>query len=556
MRESGILFPVFSIPSKFGIGSFSREAYEFVDFLNGSGQGFWQILPMGPTGYGNSPYQPVSSFAGNPYFISLETLIEEGLLQWDEVNHVSFGGNEEVVDYGALYENRTKVLKLAYARFAERLAAGKGTEKDKAAENGKQAESAQADKDEAKAYQAYKKKEAFWLEDYALFTAIKTEQGGKSWLDWEDEGLKKRKAAALKDAEKRLADEIDYIIFTQYEFDKQWGKLRAYAKSKNVKIIGDLPFYVALDSADAWSHPEAFQMDKDLVPKVVAGCPPDAFSYTGQLWGNPIYDWKAMKKNGYEWWAQRIERNYEFYDVIRIDHFHGFCDYWAVPYGDQTAEKGKLEKGPGMDFFEALKAKVPQLQDKPDGRNSKDGKPASDKGRQDQKLRIIAEDLGNNTPENEKLLEDTGFPGMKVVQYGFTSWDSYYVNHRHIRNCVVYTGTHDNTTSMAWIQEINDGERDFVRRYINSQNTDYGQFVWDFIREAYRSVADLCIVPLQDYLCKGKEARINTPGTGEGNWQWRLKPNFLSKDLERSIRGLSELYSRIPKVESEDAGNE
>ena len=556
MRESGILFPVFSIPSKFGIGSFSREAYEFVDFLNGSGQGFWQILPMGPTGYGNSPYQPVSSFAGNPYFISLETLIEEGLLQWDEVNHVSFGGNEEVVDYGALYENRTKVLKLAYARFAERLAAGKGTEKDKAAENGKQAESAQADKDEAKAYQAYKKKEAFWLEDYALFTAIKTEQGGKSWLDWEDEGLKKRKAAALKDAEKRLADEIDYIIFTQYEFDKQWGKLRAYAKSKNVKIIGDLPFYVALDSADAWSHPEAFQMDKDLVPKVVAGCPPDAFSYTGQLWGNPIYDWKAMKKNGYEWWAQRIERNYEFYDVIRIDHFHGFCDYWAVPYGDQTAEKGKLEKGPGMDFFEALKAKVPQLQDKPDGRNSKDGKPASDKGRQDQKLRIIAEDLGNNTPENEKLLEDTGFPGMKVLQYGFTSWDSYYVNHRHIRNCVVYTGTHDNTTSMAWIQEINDGERDFVRRYINSQNTDYGQFVWDFIREAYRSVADLCIVPLQDYLCKGKEARINTPGTGEGNWQWRLKPNFLSKDLERSIRGLSELYSRIPKVESEDAGNE
>ena len=556
MRESGILFPVFSIPSKFGIGSFSREAYEFVDFLNGSGQGFWQILPMGPTGYGNSPYQPVSSFAGNPYFISLETLIEEGLLQWDEVNHVSFGGNEEVVDYGALYENRTKVLKLAYARFAERLAAGKGTEKDKAAENGKQAESAQADKDEAKAYQAYKKKEAFWLEDYALFTAIKTEQGGKSWLDWEDEGLKKRKAAALKDAEKRLADEIDYIIFTQYEFDKQWGKLRAYAKSKNVKIIGDLPFYVALDSADAWSHPEAFQMDKDLVPKVVAGCPPDAFSHTGQLWGNPIYDWKAMKKNGYEWWAQRIERNYEFYDVIRIDHFHGFCDYWAVPYGDQTAEKGKLEKGPGMDFFEALKAKVPQLQDKPDGRNSKDGKPASDKGRQDQKLRIIAEDLGNNTPENEKLLEDTGFPGMKVLQYGFTSWDSYYVNHRHIRNCVVYTGTHDNTTSMAWIQEINDGERDFVRRYINSQNTDYGQFVWDFIREAYRSVADLCIVPLQDYLCKGKEARINTPGTGEGNWQWRLKPNFLSKDLERSIRGLSELYSRIPKVESEDAGNE
>lgn len=518
MRESGILFPIFSIPSKFGIGSFSREAYEFVDFLNGSGQGFWQILPMGPTGYGNSPYQPVSSFAGNPYFISLETLIEEGLLTWDEVNGVSFGNQVEAVDYGALYENRGKVLKIAHERFCERL------------KKAKDESASQTDKDEAKAYQAYKKKEAFWLEDYALFTAIKSEQSGKSWLDWEDEDLKKRKASALKEAEKRLADEIDYIIFTQYEFDKQWGKLRAYAKSKNVKIIGDLPFYVALDSADAWSHPEAFQMDKDLVPKVVAGCPPDAFSHTGQLWGNPIYDWKAMKKNEYEWWVQRIERNYEFYDVIRIDHFHGFCDYWAVPYGDKTAEKGKLEKGPGMDFFNVLKSKVKELQ------NSK-------------KLGIIAEDLGNNTPENEKLLEDTGFPGMKVLQYGFTSWDSYYVNHRHIRNCVVYTGTHDNTTSMAWIQEINDGERDFVRRYINSQNTDYGQFVWDFIREAYRSVADLCIVPLQDYLCKGKEARINTPGTGEGNWQWRLQPNFLSKDLERSIRGLSELYSRIPKAE-------
>ncbi len=506
MRESGMLFPVFSLPSKFGIGCFSREAYEFVDFLEKSGQGFWQILPVGPTGFGNSPYQPFSAFAGNPYFISPETLIEEGLLTWDECNGRDWGGNAESVDYGALYENRFEVLRLAFDRFKER-------------------------DDEKKEYEAFLKKEEFWLEDYALYMAIKEAQGGKSWIDWEDEDLRKRKESALKEAEKELADEIALIRFEQYEFDKQWRKLKKYANDKQVKIIGDLPFYVSLDSADAWSHPEVFQMDKDLVPEVVAGCPPDAFSATGQLWGNPIYDWEGLKKDHYGWWVQRIGRNYEFYDVIRIDHFHGFCDYYAIPYGDETAEHGTLEKGPGMDLFKELEKQLG-------------------------KLSIIAEDLGNNTPENEKLLKDSGFPGMKVLQYGFTSWDSYYVNHRHIQNCVVYTGTHDNTPTRAWFDEINDGERDFARRYINSMNSDPGQFVWDFIREAYRSVADLCIIPLQDYLCKGKEARINTPGTGEGNWQWRLAPNFLSEDLARSIRALTELYSRIPKVEHDEETEE
>ena len=498
MRESGILFPIFSLPSKFGVGSFSREAYEFVDFLEKSGQGFWQILPVGPTGYGNSPYQPFSAFAGNPYFISPEVLIEEGLLTWDECNACDFGKDEERVDYGALYENRFTLLKKAHVRFKE-------------------------NKEEQKAYKKFIEKESFWLNDYALFKAIKDSKGGASWLDWED-GLKKRDEKELENAKKELSDEIDFVIFCQYEFDKQWNKLRKYANDKNVKIIGDLPFYVSLDSSDAWSHPEVFQMDKNLEPKVVAGCPPDAFSATGQLWGNPIYDWKALKKSGYDWWVRRMERNYEFYDVIRIDHFHGFCEYYAIPYGSQTAEKGKHEKGPGMDFFDVLKTKIKEL-------------------------RIIAEDLGNNTPENEKLLKDTGFPGMKVLQYRFTSWDSYYVNHRHINNCVVYTGTHDNTPTRAWVEEINDGERDFARRYINSLNSDYGQLVWDIIREAYRSVADLCIIPLQDYLCKGREARINSPGTAEGNWQWRLKPNFLSDELSRAIRGLTELYSRIPKGE-------
>ncbi len=499
MRESGILLPVFSLASRFGIGSFSKEAYEFVDFLYDSAQGFWQILPVGPTGYGNSPYQPFSAFAGNPYFISPEKLIEDGFLTWDDCSGLDFGNDEERVDYGALYENRFTLLKKAYERFKERL------------EN---------DKELKKKYGDFQERESFWLKDFALFSAIKEKHNGDSWLNWE-ESLRKREKEALKAAEEELSDEIGFVCFMQYAFDVQLGRLKKYANEKNVKIIGDLPFYVALDSADAWSHPEVFQMDKDLRPEVVAGCPPDAFSRTGQLWGNPVYDWDALKKNGYDWWVKRIRRNYEFYDVIRVDHFHGFCDYYAVPYGDKTAERGELKKGPGMDLFNVLNREIKEL-------------------------KLIAEDLGNNTAENEKLLEDTGFPGMKVLQYGFTSWDSYYVNHRHIRNCVVYTGTHDNTPTRAWIEEINDGERDFARRYINSRNTDYGQFVWDFIREAYRSVADLCIIPLQDYLCKGKEARINAPGTGEGNWQWRLKPNFLSRELASSIRELSETYSRVP----------
>lgn len=515
MRESGILFPIFSVPSKFGIGCFSKESYDFVDFLNKSAQGYWQILPVGPTGYGNSPYQPFSAFAGNPYFISPETLIEEELLTLEECSTPDFGKDETKVDYGAMYENRDNLLYKAFERFREK-------------------------NPEEKEYKAFLKKEAGWLEDYALFTAIKRKEKGASWLTWED-GLKKRKPEALEQIKKELKDDIEFVYFKQYEFDKQWRALRKYANEKGVKIIGDLPFYVSLDSVDCWAHPEVFQMDKDSNPKVVAGCAPDAFSRTGQLWGNPIYDWKALEKDGFGWWVDRIRRNYDFYDVIRIDHFHGFCEYYAIPYGDETAENGKMCKGPGMALFKALAKQVDELKEPA-------GKAGDDEGK-DRPIRIIAEDLGNNTPENEALLKESGFPGMKVLQYGFTSWDSYYVNHRHIPNCVVYTGTHDNTPTRAWVEEINDGERDFCRRYINSMNSDYGQLVWDIIREAYRSVANLCIIPLQDYLCFGREARLNTPGTADGNWEWRLRPNFLSDDLSRSIRGLTELYSRVPKQE-------
>ena len=492
-RESGVLMPVFSLASKFGIGCFSKEAYDFIDFLEKSGQGYWQVLPLGPTGFGNSPYQPFSAFAGNPYFISPEKLIEDGFLTWDDVNSVDFGGNIESVDYGKLYENRPAILKKAYENYLK--------------------------KEDGKELKAYVKKNDYWLPDYALYMVIKDIQDGKSFLDW-DEELRCRDQKAIGDIKKKYEKELEFIFFEQFMFDKEWKDILSYAHKHKVKIIGDLPFYVAMDSADAWAHSEVFEMNKDHTPKSVAGCPPDAFSAKGQLWGNPVYDWDANKKDGYSWWIKRIERNYQWFDTIRIDHFHGFAEYYAVPFGDETAEKGKMKKGPGMDFFKMLEKSLG-------------------------KLNMIAEDLGTITEENVKLLKDSGFPGMNVLQFGFTSWDSCYVTHRHEKNSVVYTGTHDNTPTFAWVQEINPGELDFTRRYVNSMNTNYGALVWDIIREAYRSVSNLCIIPLQDYLCKGREARINTPGTSEGNWQWRLTPNYLSEDLARSIMLMTETYSRL-----------
>ena len=498
MRKSGILMPVSSLPSAHGIGCISKEAYEFVDFLKASGQSLWQVLPLGPTGYGDSPYQSLSTFAGNPYFICLDTLAEEGLLTRDEIGRTFFGSSEERVDYGAIYQGRYLMLRIAYGRFLD-----KGG-------------------DEEPDYKEFLQKEAFWLDNYALFMALKGHYAGRSWMEW-DAPLREREPAALEEARAELSEEVGFWCFQQYEFQKQWTKLHKYANKQGVEIIGDIPFYAAMDSADAWSHPEAFQFDRQMRPIAVAGCAPDAFSATGQLWGNPLYDWKAMKKDGYGWWIRRIARSREMYDVIRIDHFNGFDSYYAVPYGDRTAENGTQEKGPGMAFFRELRA---QLGD----------------------VKLIAEDLGTLTPSSERLLKSSGCPGMKVLQYAF-DWteSSLYLSYNHIRNCVVYTGTHDNNTTRAWIEEISDHDRDFARRFIGSENTDYGKFTWDFIREAQRSVADTCIIPLQDYLVKGSEARINCPGTQGNNWQWRLKPHFLSRELADSIRRMTQLYGRLPE---------
>ena len=502
-RVCGILMPISSLASRYGIGCLSKEAYEFVDFLEQAGQSCWQILPPGPTGLGDSPYQPFSAFAGNPYFIDPVTLTEEGLLTAEECGRYDCETDPRKVDYGKLYNNRGKLLRLAYERFAER---GLNRSDD---------------------YRAFLESEKSWLPDYCLFRAYKNLVGGLCWQDW-DEDMRLRRPQAMEKYRRQLKAEIACVAFEQFEFERQWLKLRTYANAHGIRIIGDLPFYVSMDSADAWANPEVFRFDGNLRPIEVAGCPPDAFSPTGQLWGNPVYDWQALEDDGYSWWIRRLERNFALFDVVRIDHFHGFESYYAIPAKDETAENGEKRKGPGIRFFEAMHEKLGQ--DVP----------------------IIAEDLGEITPQTEALLAATGYPGMNVLQYAF-DWSeySYYMTYNHRKHSVVYTGTHDNMTTRQWIESISDHDRDLARRFIHSENTDYGAFVWDFIREAYRSPADLAIIPLQDYLVKGAEARINTPGLPFGNWTWRLEPNFLADELARAIYDLAKLYGRLPKPEEE-----
>lgn len=496
MRSAGILMPISSLDSPFGIGCFSKEAYRFVDFLKQSGQSYWQILPIGPTGFGDSPYQSVSAFAGNPYFIDPVTLKEEGLLTEEELWSFDFGSDPEQVDYGKLYNCRYLLLKMAFDHFVEQGGLS------------------------SKAYLAFKKAEAYWLEGYSLFMAIKREQEGKSWLEWPKE-LRTRQEAALKTARSSLNELIEFYCFMQFEFYRQWKKLKEYANNEGIEIIGDMPFFVSMDSCDLWSHPEVFRTGSDGSPKEVAGTPADAFSPKGQIWGFPLYDWKHLKKDQYRWWMRRIAHAQSFYDVIRIDHFHGFLSSFAIPYGDTDASRGVSEAGPGLAFFEELKRQLGEV-------------------------RLIAEDLGNITKENVKLLEATGIPGMKILQYAFTSWDSIYMPHKLEKRAVIYTGNHDNMTTRSWAETLKEGEIKFARAYIRSENTDYNAFTWDMIREAYHSPCDLCIIPLQDYLCLKEEGRMNTPGTAQGNWVWRLKPNFLSSDLANAIHSIAATYSRIP----------
>lgn len=489
MRESGILMHITSLPGPYGIGTMGKRAYDFVDFLEEAGQSYWQILPLTPTGYGDSPYQSFSACAGNHYLIDLDTLVEEGLLKTEEIEAVNWGSDETLVDFGTMYRERSKVLKLACDRFVP-------------------------DAD----YAAFVAENENWLADYAIFMALKEEYDGKTWLNWE-ESLKNHDAAALEEKRKEKQDAVKLQYFLQYIFDKQWKALRGYANEKGIRIIGDVPIYVPLDSADVWASPELFQLDEHRRPEVVAGCPPDAFTADGQLWGNPIYDWKKMEDTDYAWWIRRLKAAEKLYDVVRIDHFRGFESYWAVPAGDDTARNGKWVKGPGMSFINAVKQGLPDLD-------------------------FIAEDLGYMTPEVRQLQLDSGYPGMKVIEFAFDSREeSDYLPHLYPVDSVCYTGTHDNVTLQQWFDEASPEDIAYAKAYLGL-NEEEG-YVWGMIRAGMSSVSRICVVQMQDYLELGKFARMNFPGTlSMDNWTWRAEEGFDSEQLAKKIGYLTKIYGR------------
>ena len=490
-RSSGILMPISSLPSPHGIGTLGAEARKFVDFLAAAGQSWWQILPVSPTSYGDSPYQSFSAYAGNPYFIDLDLLCEDGLLTPEEVNAVNWGADPARVDYSAIYNGRFPLLHLAMERGWER------------------------DADKVKSFSA---ENDAWLPDYALFMALKRHFGMKSWTEWPDEDIRLRRPEAVQHYQKELADDIRLFSYIQYLFFRQWEALRAYAHEKGIGIIGDLPIYVAMDSADVWADPRAFQLDERNVPAEVAGVPPDYFTADGQLWGNPLYDWDAMKADGYSWWVRRIAGASRLYDILRIDHFRGLESYWAVPYGETTAKIGHWVKGPGMDLIGVLTEKFPNIQ-------------------------FIAEDLGYLTPEVRQLLADSGLPGMKVLQFAFDSREAAnYLPHTYPRHCVCYAGTHDNSTLMGWKNDAAPADIAAAREYLGL-NEEEG-FHWGILRGGQSSVADLFVAQMQDYLGLGSEARMNTPGILGGNWQWRMLPGQITEDLTKRIARMTSLYGR------------
>lgn len=492
MRRNGMLLPIASLPSPYGIGGFSKEAYEFIDLLEETGQKLWQILPLGPTSYGDSPYQSFSTFAGNPYFIDLDTLAEKGWLTKEACEASDYGDNESYIDYGRIYNSRFVLLKQAFLN-SDILSDEKFTEFCKANQH--------------------------WLPDYALYMALKNQNDGKSWIEWEEE-IRLRKPEAVEYYKKELEEECNFYEFLQYEFHEQWTKVKEYAHKKGIQIVGDVPIYVAFDSADTWANPELFQLDEKNLPLGVAGCPPDAFSATGQLWGNPLYNWAYHKKTGYDWWLKRIAYCFDLYDIVRIDHFRGFDEYYSIPYGDETAVNGHWEKGPGMDLFNTVKEKLGELD-------------------------IIAEDLGFLTESVFQLLKDSGYPGMKVLQFAFDpSEDSDYLTYKYQRNCVVYTGTHDNDTTAGWFEKLSNGDKEVALRYMNSFYTPKEEQHWDLIALAMRSTADTCIIPVQDFLGLGSEARINMPSTLGDNWKWRMTKGAFSEELKEKIRRMTKLYGR------------
>lgn len=479
-----------SLPGPYGIGDFGQGAYDFVDFLDRANQKNWQILPLGITGYGDSPYQNFSAFAGNPYFVDLQEFLDRDFLEEEEMKLFPLGSSPEKVDYGILYKNKMELLRRAYKRARRAI---------------------------HEELLHFYEEEKHWLRDYALFMALKANQGGASWLKWPPH-LQDKNTREVLDFEKHHEKEIYFHVFIQYFFHKQWKQLKNYANDKNINIIGDIPIYVAEDSADVWGNKRLFKLDHSFTPITVAGCPPDAFSDTGQLWGNPIYDWEVLEAEGYGWWIQRMKASFELYDIVRIDHFRGFEAYWEIEYGSENAVVGKWTKGPNIKLFNRIREELGELN-------------------------IIAEDLGFLTEEVHEMIEKTGFPGMKVLQFAFDPREeSDYLPHTYNKNCVVYTGTHDNETTMGWFKDAPTAVFNHAGKYLKLSFEE--GLNWGFIRGAFSSVANLCIIPMQDYLELGNEARMNTPSTLGNNWVWRMKADAATPRLADKINKLTTMYGR------------
>lgn len=489
MRKSGILLHITSLPGPYGIGTMGKNAYHFVDFLHKAGQSYWQILPLSPTGYGDSPYQAFSAFAGNPYLIDLDMLVEQGLLTQEEILSYDWG-NSGRVDFGKIYENREKVLHLAYQRFVP-----------------------------DKEFEDFVELNRWWMTDYALFIALKRRFGGKPWLNW-TLSLMMRLEGTLKLCRQEQQEQIQFQYFLQYLFFCQWRHLKKYANDKGIQIIGDVPIYVPLDSADVWANPTLFQLDGNRHPRMVAGCPPDSFSADGQLWGNPLYDWEKMKQTGYDWWVQRLKSAAKLYDVVRLDHFRGFESYWAIPAQNDTAKNGHWLPGPGMDLINTVRANLPYTS-------------------------FIAEDLGYVTEEVRNMQIASGYPGMKVMEFAFDSREEgNYLPHLYPVESVCYTGTHDNVTLRQWFDEALPADVAEAKAYLGL-NQEEG-FVWGMIRGAMSSISDLCVVQMQDYLELDGHSRMNHPGTlSDRNWTWRASEGFDSEELAQRIYKMTLRYGRM-----------
>ncbi|MDO5027889.1 MAG: 4-alpha-glucanotransferase [Bacillota bacterium] len=487
-RYSGVLMHISSLPGPYGIGSFGRAARDFGKFLYASGQKYWQVLPLGPTGFGDSPYQSFSSFAGNPYFIDLDSLLEAGLLREEDLAFHKEGWKPNKVDYSRLSRERLGILKMAFENFSKTCA-----------------------------YQDFVKENSFWLEDYSLFMAIKETRDQKPWYQWEP-GLKFRQTQALENFIKANSQLIEFYSFVQFLFFSQLWDLKKYLKTLDIDLIGDLPFYVAMDSADAWAHPEIFHFDENLDPIYVAGVPPDYFSQTGQLWGNPIYKWDFLKETAYKWWIDRIGYSLKIYDLLRIDHFRGFESFWQIPFGQDTAINGTWVKGPAMDFFQQVEKDLGQVG-------------------------LIAEDLGLLTKEVEDFVRETAFPTMKVLEFSYDPQGSNkYLPHNCEKNSVSYIGTHDNTTLRAWYEGASQEEKDFFKDYFNLRTEE--NLNWQLIRGLLTGPSKLAIIQAQDLLNLGATARMNTPGSLGDNWTWRMEEGALTEAIAEKLRRLSQVSGR------------